>query len=114
MSKIEYYNRPLVAFDPSNIEHRNYFHQFLLTQAWGRCPVRFICPDERGPEGLVGIITRQLVDYYARKEFGNSPKIKGMSSQVNKITKNLSIKNKRKENDNITDDQRESGIPIDA
>lgn len=75
MSRLEYYNRPLVAFDPSNKEHRAYFHQFLITRAWGRCPVRFICPDEHGPEGLVGIITRQLLDWYSRKEFGDTPKV---------------------------------------
>ncbi len=75
MSRLEYYNRPLVAFDPTNRQHRAYYHQFLITRAWGRCPVRFICPDEHGPEGLVGVIQRQLLEYYARKEFGDTPKV---------------------------------------
>jgi len=90
MSRLEYYNRPLVAFDPSNKEHRAYFHQFLLTRAWGRCPVRFICPDEHGPEGLVGIVTRQLVDYYTRKEFGNTPKVP-ITRNINRLPRSVRL-----------------------
>jgi len=37
---------------------------------WGKCPVRFICPEESGSD-LVKMITRQLVDYYVQKEFQN-------------------------------------------
>jgi hypothetical protein len=37
---------------------------------WGKCPVRFICPEESGSD-LVKMITRQLVDYYVEKEFQN-------------------------------------------
>lgn len=74
MSRLEYYQRPLVAFDPEDADHRAYFHEFLLLRTWGKCPIRFICPDEHGPEGLVGIVTRQLVDYYTKREFGTEPK----------------------------------------
>ena len=69
MSRLEYYQRPLVAFDAANSEHRQYFYDFLTRSAWGRCPVRFICPDEHGPEGLPGIASRQLLRYYMMKEF---------------------------------------------
>ena len=83
MSRLEYYNRPLVAFDPANKDHRAYFHQFLLTKAWGRCPVRFICPDEHGPGGVVDVIQRQLIEYYSRKEFGNEVVARRVRSVAN-------------------------------
>jgi len=106
MSRLEYYNRPLVAFDPMNKQHRAYFNQFLLTRAWGRCPVRFICPDEHGPEGLVGIVSRQLLEYYSRKEFNqktnpkknSKPQIVERQPKVIEIDKKiLAYQNKQKE-----------------
>ena len=71
MSRLEYYQRPLVAFDPTNEIHRQYFYDFLTRSAWGRCPVRFICPDEHGPEGLVGVVSKQLLNFYMKSEFGS-------------------------------------------
>ena len=70
MSKLEFYARPLVAFDPSKKEHRRWFNEFMNYGGWGKCPVRFICPEESGSD-LVKMITRQLVDYYVQKEFQN-------------------------------------------
>lgn len=69
MSKLEFYSRPLVAFDPSNKEHRRYYAEFLEYGGWGKCPVRFVCPNETGSD-LIKMITRLLVDYYVQKEFG--------------------------------------------
>lgn len=68
MSKLEYYSRPLVAFDPANKDHRRYFHEFRKNNTWGTCPVRFILPGESGSD-LVKMITRDLVDWYVAKEF---------------------------------------------
>ena len=73
MSKLEYYSRPLVAFDPYKKEHRKYYAQFLEYGGWGRCPVRFICPDEVG-QSLPDIIRQQLVNYYMEKEFRIVPR----------------------------------------
>lgn len=91
MSRLEYYTRPLVAFDVTDQDHRAYFHEFLITKTWGRCPVRFICPDEYGPEGLVGIVMRQLVDYYARQEFGDEPKTEGLTVPVHRPRRPKSV-----------------------
>lgn len=74
MSKLEFYARPLVAFDPSKKEHRRWFHEFMNYGGWGNCPVRFICPEESGSD-LVKMITHQLVDYYIEKEFQNGKKL---------------------------------------
>jgi hypothetical protein len=41
---------------------------------WGTCPVRFICPEATGSD-LVKMITRQLVDYYVKKEFQSEEKL---------------------------------------
>lgn len=91
MSRLEYYQRPLVAFDVEDADHRAYFHEYLIRRTWGRCPVRFICPDEHGPEGLVGIVTRQLVDYYTRKEFGDTPKTEGLAIPIHKPRRPKSV-----------------------
>jgi hypothetical protein len=34
---------------------------------WGRCPYRFIVPDDHG--NLLTIIQRRLVEYYVQREF---------------------------------------------
>ena len=76
MSRLEYYSRPLVAFDPTNKEHRRFYHQFIKENTWGRCPVRFICPAETGSD-LVKMMTRQLAEYYIQQEFRNEKPSKG-------------------------------------
>jgi hypothetical protein len=73
MSKLEFYARPLVAFDPSNKDHRRWYYEFVEYGGWGKCPVRFVCPDESGSD-LVKMITRLLVEYYIQKEFERSTK----------------------------------------
>lgn len=70
MSRLSYYCRPEVSFDPSNREHRLWFHQFVVNHTWGKCPVRFIVPDEDGD--LITLCQRKLIDYYVTKEFGRS------------------------------------------
>ena len=71
MSKLEYHNRPLVAFDPYNKDHRRYYAEFLEYGGWGRCPVRFICPDDSGSD-LTVMIRNILIHYYIEREFGGS------------------------------------------
>lgn len=68
MSRLEFWARPLVAFDPSNKDHRRYYAEFLAYGGWGKCPVRFVCPSETGSD-LVKMITRLLVEHYVQKEF---------------------------------------------
>ena len=68
MSKLEFYGRPLVAFDPKNKDHRRWYYQFKQYGGWGSCPVRFICPDDTGLD-LTMMIKNMMVDYYIRKEF---------------------------------------------
>jgi len=68
MSKLEFYARPLVAFDPTNKDHRRWYHEFREYGGWGKCPVRFICPDASGFD-LTIMVRNQLIDYYINKEF---------------------------------------------
>jgi hypothetical protein len=68
MSKLEFYARQLVAFDPGNKQHRRYYYEFLESRTWGRCPVRFICPEQTGAD-LVKMMQTQLVDWYVKQEF---------------------------------------------
>jgi hypothetical protein len=69
MSRLEYFNRPLVAFDPNNKDHRRYYAEFLTYRGWGHCPVRFICPDDSGSD-LTVMIRNILIQYYIDREFG--------------------------------------------
>lgn len=70
MSLLQYFSRPLVAFDPANRQHRQWFHEFQVKRTWGHCPVRFIIPDETG--NLVTLCQRRLIDYYVGEEFGKN------------------------------------------
>lgn len=67
MSRLAFFGRPFVAFDPENKEHRKWFAEFQKLDTWGKCPVRFICPEEHGD--LVTLIQRKLIAYYVDKEF---------------------------------------------
>jgi hypothetical protein len=71
MSKLEYYARPLVAFDPYNKDHRRYYAEFLEYGGWGRCPVRFVCPEDFGMD-LPTMIKHHLIQFYIDKEFGGA------------------------------------------
>ena len=71
MSRLEFLSRPLVAFDPYNKVHRRYWAEFLEYGGWGRCPVRFICPDDTGMD-LPTMIKNRLVEYYLEREFGGN------------------------------------------
>ncbi len=73
MSKLEFYCRPLVAFDPNNKDHRRWYYQFIEYGGWGKCPVRFICPEDSGSD-LTIMIRNQLIDFYVRKEFERANK----------------------------------------
>ena len=81
MSKLEFYSRPLVAFDPANKDHRRYFHEFRKNNTWGRCPVRFILPNESGSD-LVKTITRELNDWYISREFEREDVVKKQQNLV--------------------------------
>lgn len=88
MSKLEFYCRPLVAFDPTNKDHRRWYYQFLEERTWGHCPVRFICPEDTGLD-LTIMIRNQLIEYYVRKEFEKSTKkvVQNRSKTVDKQPK---------------------------
>ena len=68
MSRLAYIGRPWTAFDTANKQHRKWFAEFQRSGTWGRCPVRFIVPDDHG--NLINIIQTKLIDYYVDKEFG--------------------------------------------
>lgn len=69
MSKLAFFGRPWVVFDPANKNHRRWFAEFQSNCAWGQCPVRFVVADEQGD--LVTMIQRKLIDYYTTREFGH-------------------------------------------
>ncbi len=81
MSKLEYLMRPLVAFDPNNKDHRRYYAEFLEYGGWGRCPVRFVCPEDIGHD-LPTMIKNSLIEYYVGREFGGTDLTKARSDEL--------------------------------
>ena len=70
MSKLQFHGRTWVAFEPGNKDHRRWFAEFQRFGTWGRCPVRFIIPDDHGD--LITMIQRRLIEYYVNKEFNRT------------------------------------------
>jgi hypothetical protein len=90
MSRLEFYSRPLVAFDPANKQHRRYFYDFLKYNGWSRCPVRFICPDDHAFD-LPSMIKNMLIEHYVSKEFGPTKDVE--SPRPNPVAKKPRKKN---------------------
>ena len=67
MSVLELSGRPYVVFDPDNKDHRRFYFDFVETGMWGRCPYRFVVPDDHG--NLITMIQRSLVKHYVEQEF---------------------------------------------
>ena len=72
MSSLHLNARPWTVFDPNNADHRRYYYEFIKTNTWGRCPVRFVVPDRQGD--LVSMIRRSLIDWYVVHEFEDAKK----------------------------------------
>jgi len=82
MSKLEYFLRPLVAFDPYNKDHRRYYAEFLEYGGWGHCPVRFVCPEDTGHD-LPTMIKNSLIQFYIDREFGGGKLASERSKSLN-------------------------------
>lgn len=67
MSKLAFYGRPYVVFDPTIKEHRQWFAEFNKNRSWARCPVRFVVNEDHGD--LLTQIQRELIQFYVDKEF---------------------------------------------
>ena len=94
MSKLEFYARPLVAFDPKNKEHRKWYYEFVEYGGWGKCPVRFICPDNVGYD-LTIMIRNQLIEYYVDKEFSKREPVGATRKVAQKRKKTVDKQPKR-------------------
>lgn len=88
MSKLEYLQRPLVAFDAYNKDHRRYYAEFIKYGGWGKCPVRFVVPEDIGHD-LPTMIKNQLIQYYIDREFGGSKLIEGRAQEMNRAAEDL-------------------------
>lgn len=63
--------RPVVAYDPANKQHRKYLAEYLRTHSWAKCPYRFVSVDHTGVDHLVSM-TNATLSYYISKEFARS------------------------------------------
>lgn len=69
MSVLHFNARPWTVFDPDNKDHRKWYADFVKSGTWGRCPYRFIVPEDHGD--LITMCQRSLIKYYVEKEFKN-------------------------------------------
>ena len=67
MSVLHFNARPWTVFDPYNSDHRRWYGEFVKSGTWGRCPYRFIVPEDHGD--LITMCQRALVKYYVEQEF---------------------------------------------
>ena len=77
MSLLQLKSRPWTAFDPANKQHRHWYYHFVKNSSWGRCPVRFIVPDDHGD--LITMIQRSLINHYVEQEFSKPTQTKSKS-----------------------------------
>ena len=80
MSVLELNGRPFIVFDPADEQHREYYYEFVKEGTWGRCPYRFVVPEDHG--NLVTMIQRSLVTFYVEQEFGRRRR-RGAKKQQN-------------------------------
>ena len=73
MSVLELSGRPFTVFDPTNEQHREFYYEFVKEGTWGRCPYRFVVPEDHG--NLVTMIQRSLVTFYVNQEFGRKRRV---------------------------------------
>ena len=78
--------RPWEAFDPTDVDHRKWYAEYVRTGSWSHCPVRFVDPNDCG--NLAMSMQRTLVEYYCKKEFKSSPK---RAKKVEKTVDNLVV-----------------------
>ena len=88
MSKLEFYARPLVAFNPRDKNHRRYYAEFIEYGGWGSCPVRFICPEDFGMD-LPTMIKHNLIQYYIDREFGGGKMARDRSDVLSRKADSL-------------------------
>jgi len=86
MSRLEFYSRPLVAFDPSKKEHRRIYWDFETNRTWGNSPFRFICPEDHGHD-LPSMLQKQMIEWYMDKEFGQPVPVETARKDVQKMKK---------------------------
>jgi hypothetical protein len=76
MSQLALCGRPWTVFNPASKQHREWYHEFVKSNTWGRCPVRFVVPEDHGD--LITMMQRTLVKYYIEQEFAKKQRrIKG-------------------------------------
>lgn len=79
-----------MAFDPYNKDHRRYYAEFIEYGGWGRCPVRFIVPEDVAND-LPSMIKNSLIQYYMDREFGggklSAAKSESLSRQADEMYK---------------------------
>lgn len=72
MSVLHFNARPWTVFDPKNKNHRRWYADFVKYGTWGKCPVRFIVPEDHGD--LITMCQRSLVKFYVEHEFDHVAK----------------------------------------
>ena len=77
-----------MAFDPHNKDHRRYYADYVEYGGWGRCPLRFICPEDNG-DNLPAMIKNSLIAWYVEREFGGGKLSRDRSEIMSRKADNL-------------------------
>jgi len=67
MNNLYLRQRPIVCFDETNPDHRQYYREFLKYNTWGRSPVRFMT--EEIHTDLISYIQKKMLEFYVMQEF---------------------------------------------
>ena len=67
MSRLKVGARPVVHFDPSNKEHRQFYAEYLKDHNWRGSPIQFYL--ESGWGDIVSMIEHKLTRHFLSKEF---------------------------------------------
>lgn len=62
--------KPRIVFDATNRDHRRWAVEYIKNRSWRNCPVSFIVNDNSMETAY--IIERQLIQFYANREFGEA------------------------------------------
>lgn len=65
--------RPVQVFDATNRKHRESFAKYVATNSWNHSDVKYVA--NQPTQSDVGVMTRQLVEFYTKKEFAKTKKI---------------------------------------
>jgi hypothetical protein len=83
MNFLKTHMRPTEVFDVQNRKHRELFAEYVRTNRWDHSPVRFVASEPTQVD--VGTMSRQLLEFYSQREFGDKGGKKELTARQNGV-----------------------------